>query len=571
MKFLASALLISLSFCLSAQIQLLNDEFDDASSLSDWLNINDTEQWNAEHLEIIDIDNSTNGRLHMMPYTGVWYQDYRSNFIYKNVDQDFVFTTQVSATNRTQNGIPVGDFSLAGVMIRTPRNYPNGAYGAGGWTSGGENYIFLSVGNANASAGPEFEVKSTTNGNSSLQITPIPTNIDVQIRIARIDEAILVLYRFPDGDWEVHQRYNRNDFPDELQVGFVAYTDWNKSNNYSPIFHNSNVLNDDLANDPDGSGAPFAPGLIGTFDFARFNDVQLPSNLIGVNLVNNATDNEILSFLDYESVPNSTCLSAFNNTNGISINVKTILQGPFNNSNNLMNDNLRVNNVLPLNNPYFINDNFDHNGSEETCESVLNIEGDNAIVDWILVELRSANNPTQITGSRAGLLQRDGDIVDTDGVSLLKFPVNPGQYYISIRHRNHLGIMTNSAIAVNDGTSIDFTNNSNQIYGQNGLVILANSARAMWAGNANSNSAIIFQGDNNDPNAIFFNILLASGNNQNQTNYSNNGYFAEDLNMDGQVIYQGGNNDPNSCFFNILFHPSNNTNSTNFTIFEQLP
>lgn len=43
------------------------------------------------------------------------------------------------------------------------------------------------------------------------------------------------------------------------------------------------------------------------------------------------------------------------------------------------------------------------------------ISGTNAIVDWILVELRSATNSGAIVHSMPALLARDGTIVGADG------------------------------------------------------------------------------------------------------------------------------------------------------------
>jgi len=111
----------------------------------------------------------------------------------------------------------------------------NGAYGSGGWTSGGENFVFLAAGFAATNhpscggcPGPHLEVKNTVNGSSSLQVTSISTYENINIRIARVGNAVIVLYQLPGESWEVRERYDRGDFPDEVQIGFVTYTDWQK-------------------------------------------------------------------------------------------------------------------------------------------------------------------------------------------------------------------------------------------------------------------------------------------------------------------------------------------------------
>ncbi len=282
---------------LYGQIQLLNDEFDRAATLNaNWLNINDTENWGAEQLEVHDINTSEAGHLYMMPYTSSWYQNYRGTLLYRLVGQDFVFTTEITATNRAGNNIPGPSYSLAGIMVRSPRDFPNGALSD--WAPGDENYIFLSTGFASGGTGPHLEVKTTTNSNSSLGITGISTSTNVQIRVARVDDEIILLYRLPGESWVLHQRYIRPDFPDEIQVGFVTYTDWQKVNNYDPFFQNSNVLNSNLNPDP-SPGTPFSPDLIGRFDFGRFDDI--PAGLPAV--IGTASNADILAFLSYDSVP----------------------------------------------------------------------------------------------------------------------------------------------------------------------------------------------------------------------------------------------------------------------------
>ena len=39
-------------------------------------------------------------------------------------------------------------------------------------------------------------------------------------------------------------------------------------------------------------------------------------------------------------------------------------------------------------------------------------------MDWVFLEIRNATSPYAIQASKRALVQRDGDIVDVDGVSL---------------------------------------------------------------------------------------------------------------------------------------------------------
>ncbi len=259
-----------------------------------------------------------------------------------------------------------------------------------------------------------------------------------------------------------------------------------------------------------------------------------------------------------------------NNSSNITINVTGNLEGPYNIVQNLMNDDLRQKGYIPLVEPYSAATIFQHNGNEETTQAVLNQTGVNAIVDWVLVELRSKTNSSQVLASRAALIQRDGDVVDVDGISAVSFPLSADEYYVALRHRNHLGVMTIQSISLSSGTLVDFKNTTNT-WGINAQKNLTGTTMGLWAGNSNSDSEIIFQGGNNDPNNVFFDVLLAPSNIGNITNYIHEGYYASDINLDGTVIYQGIDNEPNLIFFNVLTNSGNPSISTNYIIQEQLP
>lgn len=127
------------------------------------------------------------------------------------------------------------------------------------------------------------------------------------------------------------------------------------------------------------------------------------------------------------------------------LELKTMLKGNYDMGSGLMKDDLRQNNFIPLTEPY-TSIGYTHvggGGGETIAASVLITPGNDAIVDWVVLELRSGTDPTTIIATRSVLLQADGDVVDTDGtspVAILNIP--SGSYYVAIRHRNHLGTMT---------------------------------------------------------------------------------------------------------------------------------
>jgi len=258
-----------------------------------------------------------------------------------------------------------------------------------------------------------------------------------------------------------------------------------------------------------------------------------------------------------------------------SVEMRVFLQGALENSGNdtLMRNDLYTKGYLPLTESYSSNTAFTHYGSgggETTTDSILNTY---EIVDWLLVELRDSTDSTNIIATKAVLLQKDGHIIDHLGNSALIFDSIPiASYYISVKHRNHLGIMTNQAYYLDGNTNpIDFTNINTAMWGNEACITMSNNRYAMWAGNVNADGTIIFQGINNDPNSVFFAVLSSLNNGTGTPNYVEEGYFSEDANLDGKVIYQGLNNEINQVFFNVLSSPDNPTGLSNYIMKEQMP
>lgn len=135
----------------------------------------------------------------------------------------------------------------------------------------------------------------------------------------KIGDAIIVLHQIPGEDFVVRKRYDRDDMPDTLQVGMVTYTDWPKVDTYAYSFHNFNTLNSDLDPDPT-SYQPINPDLIGTFDYARFEDLNLPVEYEGLDFtdIGQVSDADILALFSYAS--SSTDLQGWKILNGTNSN-----------------------------------------------------------------------------------------------------------------------------------------------------------------------------------------------------------------------------------------------------------
>lgn len=291
-----------------AQHAVMNDEFNSPCSINDWQNITQVEGWMtpdgapAEHLEEHDISATYPGELYMMPWTTSWYSDIRGALIFKEITGDFVFTTRIIVRNRAGQAILPGNiFSLAGMMIREPRSITNGI---DDWAPGGENYVFLSIGRGgNGNGGPfELEVKNTTNSNSVLDHPNIGVS-EIYMRMVKVNGVIIVMRSFDNLTWSVHTRFNRPDFSETCQLGFVTYTDWPRVNS---IWNNTEAgvrnLNTNILNDDYIDNFGWDPDIIGRFEFARYDDLDLPSQYENGDFMS-ISDTEIVSLFGYESTP----------------------------------------------------------------------------------------------------------------------------------------------------------------------------------------------------------------------------------------------------------------------------
>jgi hypothetical protein len=230
---------------------------------------------------------------------------------------------------------------------------------------------------------------------------------------------------------------------------------------------------------------------------------------------------------------------------------KVFLQGAYNSGTGFMNDRLRttsatytsgnapVSIVIPASDPYRIapyNAAFTHVNNNLVEVATINAFNDmplanDNIVDWVFVELRSNITPgNTVLQTRSALLQRDGDIVDIDGLTPVYFKnVDAANYTITVKHRNHLAMSTNPAVfnqamdlAVNS-TKLNFSNPAfspnlmglvTSNYANNGTVNM------MYAGNVNMNSSLRWLAPSSDKDAIVTNVLGGSSSNTLSNTYS---------------------------------------------------
>lgn len=225
----------------------------------------------------------------------------------------------------------------------------------------------------------------------------------------------------------------------------------------------------------------------------------------------------------------------------VAVRPRAMLQGPFVQGTGNMSDALNSAGLLPLTEPYsglgYVH--AGTGGGETTDAEVLAVNGPLAVVDWVVVELRNKNAPAQVLASRSALLHRDGTITGVDGVSAVVFRAAAADnYYLAVRHRNHLGIMTAAPVALStQAVLLDFTDGSVAVQGGSNATALVGGTRCMRAGDANGNGKVSYTGPVNDRDAVLVRVGGAT------VNASIPGYFREDTNMDGFTRYIGSGND----------------------------
>jgi hypothetical protein len=147
-----------------------------------------------------------------------------------------------------------------------------------------------------------------------------------------------------------------------------------------------------------------------------------------------------------------------------------------------------------------------------------------------------------------------------------------GNYFIAVRHRNHLGIATLVPRFLTPNPAVvDFSYLATQTYGVHAQKVV-NGANTLWPGDFNSDGKVVYQGPNNDIATLFFRIMLNEGNVEQLANFIVTGYSNADINLDGNTIYQGPGNDRSMLLLNAtLISPANTNYLSNFVILQQMP
>ena len=309
--------------------------------------------------------------------------------------------------------------------------------------------------------------------------------------------------------------------------------------------------------DGDGSGDP-AVHLMSCVEPSGFVqddtdcDPQDPERYMGAS----CDDGDPTTVSDELSVT-CTCVGS-----AVDVAAKVMLDGPYDGT--MMRDDLRAAGLIPLQEPYTaLGFHPDLPGGGETVgPAVLAVTGPDAIVDWVMLVLRDPSPPNYGRKSvRMALLQRDGDVVDLDGTSPVRFSRSIAPYLLEVRHRNHLGIMTAQPLpAAPTGTvhHVDLSSPATACYGTDAQKTIG-PIRALWSGNTLQNGQLNYVGTGNDRDPILVRVGNTTPNNTVQ------GYFSEDVDLNGAVRYMASGNDKDRILINVGSTTPNNIR------YEQLP
>ncbi len=229
------------------------------------------------------------------------------------------------------------------------------------------------------------------------------------------------------------------------------------------------------------------------------------------------------------------------------LNMAALLDGPYDAATDLMHDSLRVRGLLPLAEPFSAMGltPVGLQGGNELAPEALLTTGPDALVDWVLLELRGADDASRVDAARAALLQRDGDVVDVDGVSPVRITALYGNYRIALLHRNHLPVLTQEPVLLGPGiNAFDLTTGAVPLHVPDAQV-LRDGRHLLWQGDANGDGTVRYTGLGNDRDPVLVTVGGVVPTN------TASGYLPTDVNMDGTVKYVGAQNDRDPMLITI--------------------
>lgn len=191
------------------------------------------------------------------------------------------------------------------------------------------------------------------------------------------------------------------------------------------------------------------------------------------------------------------------------VNIKAMLQGAYDAIGDTMRTTIR--NIVPLTQPYG-GAPWNYSGTE----AVQAIPA--SVVDWVLVEIRTGTTAGTVVARRAAFLKSNGVVVDVDGYSPLTFSnIGDGNYYVVLRHRNHLAVMSAAPVTLSQTSNLyNFSGSNQNVYGTDSQAQLRTNLFGLYAGDSNTSGIVTSA----DANAVFGALNTA-------------GYLLNDINLSG--------------------------------------
>jgi len=193
--------------------------------------------------------------------------------------------------------------------------------------------------------------------------------------------------------------------------------------------------------------------------------------------------------------------------------ITALLEGPYDGSGG-MTTTLNSVGMLPTTQPYNTAP-----WSYAGTESVATMPPD--IVDWVLLKVRTSEESASVVSTAAALLKADGEIVSTAGNSVnFSIDGNYDSLYVSVYHRNHVGVMSSGKVTRDGNTfTIDFIQSSAVAFGgTNAVADFGDGYYGLISGDADGNGQV----QTTDFNQFVQDLGIS-------------GYFTEDFNLNSQV------------------------------------